>query len=365
MICPTLVAMRVSRLSSQLDSASVELSALPAHAPALLPDACACCAAPATQRVALGRKGGTALLVGYCEACAEHQGDTAARVLALSLASLLLAIVAAAGLPLLDPWLGLAWLALAVCGVSALPLLALLLRRAAPSAPHSAHGPAVFWRRAGCLQCASPAYAERLAELNGGTVQRQPRREQNASAWASVGPVVGLGAACLSFFVYHPLLRILNLGAQRVEVAVGDRVVARIEPTSNESPMAGALLRVPAGEHVLTVRSSVDGSALARTRASFHSGAVHLFAFGAEETCFWLETAGYGREQRGEPSIQPLFGSGQFWVLPGGIDTWFAPNPSGSLANTRSSGGLLTALRQAPCTEAPREVRSARQFASP
>ena len=46
-------------------------------------------------------------------------------------------------------------------------------------------------------------------------------------------------------------------------------------------------------------------------------------------------------------------------VLPGGIDTWFAPNPGTADPNARSSGGLLTALRQAPCTEAPQEVRSA------
>ena len=134
MICFTLRAMRASRLSPLLDGASVEFSATALLTQPMLPELCACCAAPATHRSALAKKAGPALLVGYCDACAEHQSSSAARVLALALSSLLLGLVAAAGLPLLFPWLGLLGLALAVFSIASLPLFALFLPRAAPCA---------------------------------------------------------------------------------------------------------------------------------------------------------------------------------------------------------------------------------------
>jgi len=348
-------AMRGLRLSTELDGMSVALPA--ALATARLPEECACCGAEATHRLALSRKDGASLLVGYCDDCAEHQAGRAARVLALALASLLLGLVGAAGLPLLWPRLGLLGLVVSVLGLSVLPLLALFLPARSAQPPHAARGSAVFWGEGEHLLCAAAQYAERVAQLNGGAPQRASIRERLGSAWLSAGPVLGVGAACLSFFVYHPLLRILNLGSARVEVALDGRWLASVDATSNESPAAGALLRVPAGEHTLEVVASSDGAALAQVQANFHSGAVHLFAVAAEQTCFWLETTGYGREQRRLPSYEALPSAEPFWVLPGGIDTWFAPNPDTSDPSSRSSGGLLTALRQAPCAEAPQEVR--------
>ena len=280
-------------------------------------------------------------------------------MLALALASLILALVGAAGLPLLAPKLGLVALSLSVCGLSLLPLVGLLFAPRRALLTHAARGPALLWAGPDRLWCAAPRYAERLAALNAAEQRAEPLREHVASAWLCAGPVIGVGAACLSFFVYHPLLRILNLGTVRIEVAIdGERLVA-VDPTSNESPAAGALLRVPAGEHSLSVSSTVDGAALGRVQADFHSGAVHLFAFGAGDTCFWLETTGYGQEQLAAHSYEPLQSAEHFWVLPGGIDTWFAANPSSNDPSSHSSGGLLTALRQAPCAEAPQEVRAA------
>ncbi|HEX7454341.1 MAG TPA: hypothetical protein VF294_18745 [Polyangiaceae bacterium] len=330
-----------------------------AAAPALLPEECACCGEPATQRNALPGKDGVSVLVGYCEECAEHQAGASSRVLALALASLILALVGAAGLPLLAPKLGLVALSLSVCGLSLLPLVGLLFAPRRALLPHAARGPALLWAGPDRLWCAAPRYAERLAALNAAEQRTEPLREHVASAWLCAGPVIGVGAACLSFFIYHPLLRIINLGTVRIEVAIdGERLVA-VDPTSNESPAAGALLRVPAGEHSLSVSSTVDGAALGRVQADFHSGAVHLFAFGAGDTCFWLETTGYGQEQLAAHSYEPLQSAQHFWVLPGGIDTWFAANPISNDPSSHSSGGLLTALRQAPCAEAPQEVRAA------
>ena len=350
-------AMRVPRLTTVFDGVSVALPAPPA--PTLLPEECACCGEAATHRLALRRKDGASLLVGYCDECAEHQASSSSLALSLTLSSLLLALSGAAGLPLLAPRLGLAPLLLTVCALSVLPLLIAFVPVRPAAMPHSARGPAVFWASPGGLLCASRGYAERVAALNGGVPSAALVRERRGSAWLSAGPVLGVGAACLSFFVYHPLLRVLNLGPARVEVAIDGKRLTSVDPTSNESPAGGALLRVPAGEHTLSVISSVDGSALGDSAVEFHSGAVHLFAVSAENTCFWLETNGYGQDRRVAPSYQALRSAGHFWVLPGGIDTWFAPNPHASDSNSHSSGGLLTALRQAPCAEAPPEVRPA------
>jgi len=359
-------AMRLSRLThlttvrsrlAGLDGVSVALPAPPVAV--LLPEECACCAEAATHRSALTRKDGASLLVGYCDECAEHQANSSSRVLSLTLASVLLALSGAAGLPLLAPRLGFFPLLLAVCGLSVVPLLLVLLPVRPVPPPHAARGPAVSWGPGERLLCAARAYAERVVSLNGGELSRALVPERWGSAWLSAGPVLGLGAACFSFFVYHPLLRVLNLGPVRVEVAVDGTPLTSVDPTSNESPAGGALVRVPAGAHTLSVVSSVDGSALGSSSVQFQSGAVHLFAIAAENTCFWLETTGYGREQRAQSSYQALPSAEHFWVLPSGIDTWFASNPEPSAANAHSSGGLLTALRQAPCTEAPEEVRPA------
>jgi len=355
--------MRVPRLTalssrpSRLDGVSV---ALPAPLTSVvLPEECACCAEAATHRLALTRADGASLLVGYCDECAEHQADGSSRVLSLTLASVLLALSAAAGVPLLLPRLGLLPLVLAVCGFAILPLLLAFLPLGPVRPPHAARGPALYWGSGSHLLCAAAGYAERVAALNGGELHATKVPERWGSAWLSAGPVLGLGAACLSFFIYHPLLRILNLGPVPVLVALDGKHLTSVDATSNESPSGGALVRVPAGAHTLSVVSSVDGTALGATSVGFQSGAVHLFAIAADETCFWLETTGYGREQRSSVSFQALPSAEHFWVLPSGIDTWFAGNPPPSAANARTSGGLLTALRQAPCTEAPQEVRPA------
>ena len=349
--------MRAQRLFPQQAGVSVALARSPR--PWSLPEACACCGAASTHRLALQRQDGVSLLVGYCDECAEHQASHSARALGLGLASLLLALVAAAGLPLVWPWLGLSGLVLSVLSLSALPALALLLPTADANAPHSAVGPAVSWGPSDQLLCASPSYGAQVSERNSGELEPRVIHESRASAWLLFGPVLGLAASGVSFFVYHPILRILNLGPARVEVAIDGRKLASVDATSNESPAAGALVRVPAGPHTLSVRSSINGAELERVAVHVQSGAVHLFAISVVDTCFWLETTGYGREQRTTSrSYERLHAAQPFWILPSGIDSWFAPNPDPSELNSRSSGGLLTALRQAPCQEAPAEVRS-------
>jgi hypothetical protein len=346
--------MRRLRLRPMIAGASV---ALPPGT-ALLPEECACCGKPASHRVAVRSRAGTSLLVGYCDECAEHQAAASSRVLSLALASLLLGLVTAAGLPLLAARAGLLGLAFAAGAAALVPLALLLLPQRLVEAPHVAHGRAVQWQLEQRIWCARESYAARVAQLNGAAAAPAALRQALGSSWCAVGPLVGVVAACLSYFVYHPLLRVINLGSARIEVAIDGAHLAAVDATSNESPSAGALLRVPAGRHVLSVSSAVDGTALASVNVDFQSGAVHLFAPGAGGICFWLETTGYGQEQLVKPSYQPLVSEDHFWVLPGGIDTWFAANPAPSDPGSRSSGGLLTALRQAPCSEAPPEAHA-------
>ncbi len=346
--------MRALRLRPVLAGVSV---ALPPGT-ALLPEECACCSAPATHRVAARRRDGVSVLVGYCDDCAEHQASASSRQLSLALSSLLLGLVSAGGLPLLASRLGLFWLAFSSCTASLLPLLFLLVPRKQSLGAHASHGHAVLWAAGDRLWCASDRYGDRVAQLNGARALPTPIRESIASPWLSAGPLLAVGAACLSYFVYHPLLRIINLASSRIEVSVDGAPLVSVDATSNESPSAGALVRVPAGHHVLSARSAVDGAAITRVSVDFQTGAIHLFAPGAEQTCFWLETTGYGQEQRIQPGYQALVSAENFWVLPADIDRWFAANPAPSDPHSHSSGGLLTALRQAPCAETPPDARS-------
>lgn len=348
--------MRDSGLSALLDGVSVALAGSPL--PTLLPEECACCGQASTHRVALPRADGTSLLVGYCDECAEHQAGTASRVLALTLASLLLGVVSAASFPLLLPRLGLFEMVYGAAGLALLPVLLLFLPLARRTPPHAARGLAVFWGKGDQLLCARAHYGARIVELNRGELQNANLRERFGWAWLCLGPILAAFAACLAFFVYHPLLRVINLGPVRAEVALDGHPLTSVEPSSNESVAAGARVRVPAGQHTLSVTSR-GGLPLARVEANFHTGAVHLLAIAADDTCFWLETTGYGREQRAAPSYEALVSPEHFWSLPDGIDTWFAENPGSSNPNSRSSGGLVTALRQAPCADAPPEVRAA------
>jgi hypothetical protein len=345
--------MRILRLRPVLSAVRV---ALPPKT-LILPEECACCSELSTHRNALRRLDGLTLLVGYCDECSEHQASASSRVLASGLASLLLGLVAALGLPLLVPRLSAWGLVFAATVASLLPLGFLLLPESALSGAHSASGPALYFSHDLQLICTAEGYGRRVAEMNGVVAEPTSLGQTFGSPWLWAGPVLAIGAAILSYLGYHPLLRVLNLGRTPIVVAIDGVTVARVDATSNESPAAGVLLRVPVGQHLLSARSSVDGSPVGDAEVDFQSGAVHLFVPGAERTCFWLETSGYGEKKLALPSYRPLFSEQHFWVLPGGIDSWFEPNPTSSDARSHSSGGVLTALRQAACENAPPEVR--------
>jgi hypothetical protein len=202
------------------------------------------------------------------------------------------------------------------------------------------------------IVCLRPAFARKVAELNGIRAAPVELREPRLSAWHSAGPLLGLGAALLFHSLHHPALRILDVTDTRLDVLLDGRPLASVDPTSQESPAAGVVVRVPSGRHELRTRTP-EGTLSESSTLDFESGHVHLFAPGSDGLCFWLETIGYGDERRVAPVYQPLGGHERFWVLPDGIDLWFSPALEAESTRLRSSGGFITALRQAPCSRAP------------
>jgi hypothetical protein len=318
----------------------------------LLPEECACCGRPSTHQRALSRAQRTVLLVGYCDDCALHLSASETRQLASALASLVLSLSAAAALPLLFPALARSGLLLSVALISLLPAVLVLAPRKGPSAPHTARALAVQAGQNGRLVCLNVRYAERLAGLNALGAGHTRTREPRLSAWQSAGPLLGLGAALLFHAIHHPSLRVLNLTDARLDVFVDGSRVASIEPTSQESPAAGALVHAPAGHHQLSAVTA-EGVVVSSLAVDLESGHLHLFAPGSDGFCFWLETLGYGRERSAEPAYRALTGDDRFWVLPEGIDLWFSPALPAQSSPLQSSGGFITALRQAPCSQAP------------
>ena len=134
------------------------------------------------------------------------------------------------------------------------------------------------------------------------------------------------------------------------ELFVDGHRVARVEPSSGESPLAGLELRLPAGERSL-VSVDAEGKPVASARISLQAGRRHLYAPGSADICFWLETTSYGREQK-RPDKVPLQGEVRFWVLPEEVNDWFMPSPPAP-EGARATGGSTTVLRQAPCEDAP------------
>jgi len=318
----------------------------------VLPAACACCGNPAAaSRVEVRTADEASLIIPYCSVCQAHVSAATTRVLAPTLASCLLAGTLAASLPIL--WTEGPAVLLVVLSLlgAALPLLVALRWRPRPQPGHTAGGRAVFWLRSGELACSNPKWAAELAARSGVSARRVWLVERSLSPWMLSGLILALLAGPFFVWLHRPLVRVINLTDGRITVTVDGRVVARLDPTSAESPAAGAEVRVPAGERRL-VSIAADGRVVAESRVSVRAGRQHLYAPGSDDYCFWLETVGYGRLVREAPSIEPLRGALRFWVLPA-VDTWFSPNPPPAAQDDRSSGGELTALRQARCTQAP------------
>jgi hypothetical protein len=219
---------------------------------------------------------------------------------------LVLGLSAAAVLPLLLPWRGQLLLTVVAVLLALLPFgaLALVFRRREQPLPE-------HWLPLALLVALAPAFA--LVPL---------------------------------FNLYRGEIRVLNHGDQPFAVFIDGRRVARVEPSSGESALAGVELTVPAGERELYVRAESDGRELFRARELVEGGSPHLFAPLSAGYCFSIERRGYGDATDQPLDVLPLEGDNPFWQLPDGI-SWFTPNPEpGPL---RTSGGTLSCLRQKRC----------------
>jgi hypothetical protein len=293
------------------------------------------------------------LIVPYCGECLRHASAQTTRNLAAVVASCLIAGTLAFSLPIATGALGLIADVAIVFGIALIPLVVRLSVRARPRPNHASAERAVWWSGDGELYCANARWARELAEANSAEMRSARVSEPRFASWLLVGPLSGLVLAPAGWYLHHPQVRVLDLNETRIALYVDGRHVADVEPTSAESTLAGIEIRIPAGEHELEARGP-DGNAIHKARVNVRSGRHHLYAPGGERHCFWLEEARYGRLGSEPARVDPLTGVERFWVLPRRVDTWFAPNPAPP-SEQQWSGGVLVALRQALCSEAPAE----------
>ncbi|HEX2871062.1 MAG TPA: hypothetical protein VHP33_07400 [Polyangiaceae bacterium] len=227
--------------------------------------------------------------------------------LTVAAAGFVLGLSAAAVLPLLLPWQGQGVLALVALLLSQLPCAGLLL-----------------WRRKDW----SSLGLSRLATTS------------SAVALVSALAVVPL------FNLYRGQVRVMNHGEEPFALWVDGKRVARVEPSSGESALAGAWLTLPAGERELRVVGESSGRELFRARELVQGGSPHLFAPQSAGYCFTIERRGYGSAKDEPLDSVALDGPSPFWALPDGI-AWFTPNPEPGPLQT--SGGTLSCLRQKRC----------------
>ena len=321
----------------------------------VVPAECACCGAVAVRTHGVSDGAEQHLLIGYCDECAVHLARSTTRRYTALFGGALLGACLAAGLPVAAPaWPAAIDAGLAALGALAVPLLARILERA-PEGGHAAAGPSVCFRKPGELWSRRAEWAERFAEALGLETAVEPVTVRGRPSLASLplALALALGAAALAFALHrfhHPPLRVLNLGDGTLVLTVDGRFVGHVEPTSGESSRAGLEVRVPSGRRLLEARDT-SGNLLASASVRIASGRHHLYAPASPETCFWLESRGYGKEQ-GAESVVPLEGADRFWVLPDNLRGWFSPNPHDS-SGAQLTGGTSVALRQAPCSEAP------------
>lgn len=323
----------------------------------VVPSGCACCGDVASSSRLEVSRGGASLIVPYCGRCLRHASARTTRALAAAVASCLIAISTALALPLAWSSAGLVPLVLVAVAGAAVPLAVRWLVPRRPRSGHTAIERAVWWLSDTELACTSARWAASLSEAHAKSEVRSARlTEPRFSRWLATGPLLALVASIFGWYLHHPLVRVLNLTESRIVVLLDGRPLTSVEPTSSESPAAGVDVRAPAGEHRL-VAVGPDGAPVADAVVSLRSGSRHLYAPASGRYCFWLEETGYGRAGREAPRMEPLGAGTELWVLPRGIDSWFAPSPPPLAGDNRSSGGVLRALRQARCEHAPPAAR--------
>jgi hypothetical protein len=336
------------------------------------PAECATCGArlpgaPETQRPAARAQGehrassrataaSDAAHPSYCSTCRDAHARQAAHARALAAVSVLAAVAAALALPLLEPRASLPAHLLAAAALALLPIAGLGSARRL-----SAWGSAPRVFGLGPLGTC----VERRAII--GHLRAGPWRAlwlppiAYRIGWSLI-PALAVGLSVLSHRWHHPRLWVINLGRERLWLAVDGALAAALDPAGNDPGRAALELRLPRGERELAAFDERH-QRVASVRVVLEAGRDHLYAPASAAFCFWLEATGYGRDAT--RTIQPLSSATRFFALSTDIDSWFVPSPEPPAFDRRSSGGTLTALRQAPCARAPESVRQATSAIGP
>lgn len=313
------------------------------------PEDCACCGAAAsrTQAARLWFQG-RGLLVPYCAACHRHAAAAGTRDAAVALSAALATATAALGLPLLfAPPSLIVHLAFALL-VGSVPWIAFALWPKKASAGHSSSGKAVYFRPNGTLVCRRAAWGERLARASGVGATRGRWLGEMVTPWLLATWTVSAAGSVLAYETLFPVVHVVNSTNAPFTVLVDGRARAKIESARSEGTFGTVALRVLAGHRSLAARDP-SGRVLSDVVAEVGLGRDYLYAPASTGTCFWVETAGYGRTH--DTTLrEPLSSPSMFWVIEPRIDVWFSALPPRS-ADGRSSGGTLRAVRRAPCAE--------------
>ncbi len=318
----------------------------------VVPADCACCGAGAVRGVREARGlGSRALVVPYCAICHEHVSVGSTRRFAAFVSTLLFTMTLVGGLPLLwQPPSG--WvLGVVVAVVGLLPSGLAVAFRGAVLPGHASNGRAVFFRRDGALACTRVDWGDRLALSMGASAVHERLREPRLSRWTALVPLLALGSGPPLFELHFPVVRVVNVSGQTLEVFADDRDLGSVDATSVESQGAGVEVRIPVGQRRLRAVNA-DGKVVDETTAIIQSGADHLYAPASDGRCFWIETTGYGKAVDFGTRVDPLGAPPQFWTFAEGVDLWFAPTPAADDEH-RFTGGTLRAVRQARCDESP------------
>ncbi len=317
-----------------------------------LPEECSNCGeiSSATRRE---RHGARSLLIPYCGRCAEDAARLDTTQFAALLASVVLVVTLLLTLPRLFFDLGLGAYLLSVLLGALAPLVLLAALRPVTKDGQCCSGRAAFLDTKGRLTCFSERWARTLAERVQTNLRGEHRREPRVAKWMFAVAVTGAAITPSLHTFNFPSLVVLNLGDGPAELLIDGHLAGTVEATSLESQRAGTRLRIAAGKHLVEARDG-EGRVIQRTEMQLQGGALHLLRISGQGYCFWLEEDGYGEQSR-ERSYRSLASDRSFWVIPARIDSWFSENPSPSL-DDRSSGGTMTALRHAPCQEAPAPV---------
>lgn len=289
--------------------------------------------------------GDKTIQIPYCEACRGRMASHTATHLGAVLASMLLGVAGCLFMPLL-PWVP---RTAAVSIAVVLALVPWVLEKIWLIATQI---------RGGYAQRAAYLCSEGITCLNvdwAGAMGRHldlPVRFRRggwvaAVGWSAAGVIIAATATPSLHDAFHCETRIVNLTEDELVIAVDGHLLASLKATSQENPLAGAVVRLASGtRHVVARRH--DGSIVHEATIQVRAGQTYFYAPAhPSSTCFWIERAGIGRSKTDKLAQEFLSPINEFWELPVAINVWFTP----AIGHRPEpfTGGVVTSLRQGPC----------------